>query len=84
MATIVYRHYRSKKRPKKPATPTPEQVANSKTEALLDLLDRAALARRVVVILAGDPNAGRVEQYLEDLEAKISKLTRPGATPPVP
>jgi hypothetical protein len=43
-----------------------------------DLLEQAALARRLASFIPHDPAAPRLEQFAEELEAEIARLSRLG------
>jgi hypothetical protein len=45
-------------------------------EAMNELLEQAARARRLAIAISGDPAAPRLEQMAEELEAKIVQCSR--------
>jgi hypothetical protein len=47
------------------------------TPALLaDLLERAARAKRLAIMIEGDPAAPRLRQVAEEVDAEIARLSR--------
>jgi hypothetical protein len=52
--------------PRLPATPA----------LLADLLERAARARRLAIMLDGDPAAPRLRQMAEEVDAVIARVSR--------
>jgi hypothetical protein len=46
-------------------------------ERLMALVEQAARARRLAAAIRGDPAASQLEEFAEELDAKIVQITRP-------
>jgi hypothetical protein len=46
-------------------------------ERLMALVEQAARARRLAAAIRGDPAASQLEEFAEELDAKIVQIARP-------